>query len=77
MLNYTNSKALYGVQIFSYYNTIYLVRFFPYEYFRSLELFDSTVVPPFASFYSSVKQKNTLFPTKSEILTPDEADVIG
>ena len=51
--------------------------FFPYEYFDTLEKLSSTDFPPYDSFYSSLRGKNTLEPSKSEKLTPNEIAVIN
>ena len=50
--------------------------FFPYEYFSSLEILDSRQFPSYESFYSSLKQSNTLEPQKNSTLTDEEIDVI-
>jgi len=51
--------------------------FFPYEWFDSLEKLSCTDFPRYTDFYSSLKGRNTLEPSKVETLTGDEAAVIG
>lgn len=51
--------------------------FFPYEYFNSLDKLDSREFPSYVSFYSSLKSKNTLEPSKDEILTEEECNMIS
>lgn len=38
--------------------------FFPYEYFNSLEKLNSAEFPLYSDFYSSLREKNTLEPSK-------------
>lgn len=51
--------------------------FFPYEWFDGLEKLACTEFPLYTDFYSSLKGRNTLEPSKVETLTDDEAGVIG
>ena len=51
--------------------------FFPYEWFDGLEKLNCTEFPLYTDFYSSLKGRNTLEPSKVETLTDDEAGVIG
>jgi hypothetical protein len=49
--------------------------YFPYEYFDSLDKLTSDVFPPYESFHSTLKNKNTLEPSPKEGLTNEERDV--
>ena len=51
--------------------------FFPYEYLDSLEKLSSTVFPEYDSFYSSLRNRNTLEPTEKTILSEEEERLIG
>ena len=59
------------------YNASIRKSYFPYEYFSTLELLESRHFPPYESFYSSLKQCNTLEPGKKCTLTDDEVTAIG
>ena len=50
--------------------------FFPYEWFTGLDRLSAVIFPEFSDFYSSLKKKNTLMPSKTETLTGPEAAVI-
>ena len=51
--------------------------FFPYEYFDSLDKLASTDFPQYEDFFSLLKGKNTLEPSKSETLSVNETYIIG
>jgi len=51
--------------------------YFPYEWFSGLDKLSEVVFPAFDDFYSSLKRRNTLVPSKTETLTEPEVAVIG
>lgn len=51
--------------------------YFPYEYFSSLDLLDSSEFPRYDDYFSSMRQRNTLEPREGEDLLADEITVIG
>lgn len=59
------------------YNAVDSKSFFPYEYFDSLEKLSSTEFPQYQDFYSLLKGKNTLEPSKTERLSEGETSIIG
>ncbi len=58
------------------YGTTQNKSFFPYEWFDNLDKLNNTDFPAYSDFYSSLRQKNTLEPQKSERLTDEEVLVI-
>ena len=54
-----------------------LKSYWPYEWFRSLQLLNSYEFPPYTALYSSLKQRNTLEPLKNETISADEIVLIG
>lgn len=51
--------------------------YFPYEWFSGLDKLSEVTFPAFDDFYSALKQRNTLVPSKAETLTEPEVAVIG
>lgn len=68
-INYDSFLKAYGATVTK--------SFFPYEWFDGLEKLTCTEFPLYEDFYSSLKGRNTLEPSKVETLTEPEAGVIG
>ena len=50
---------------------------FPYEFLDSVEKLDSKEFPPYESFYSTLRNQNTLEPVGQIFLIPEEEKTIG
>ena len=77
-LDITNYLAV-GINYDSFlkaYDAVVCKTYFPYEYFDSLDKLSSKDFPSFDDFYSVLKRKNTLEPSKTENLSEYESNII-